>query len=35
VRGHRKVAAQWLGLNRATIRKKPGVDHLTDAHRQD
>jgi two-component system nitrogen regulation response regulator GlnG len=34
VRGNRWVAAQWLGLNRATVRKKLGVYHLTDAHRQ-
>jgi two-component system nitrogen regulation response regulator GlnG len=34
VRGNRWVAAQWLGLNRATVRKKLGIYHLTDAHRQ-
>jgi DNA-binding protein Fis len=34
VHGNRWVAAQWLGLNRATVRKKLGLYHLTDAHRQ-
>ncbi len=34
VRGNRWVAAQWLGLNRATVRKKLGLYGLTDAHRQ-
>src|SRR5205823_12234695 len=34
VHGNRWVAAQWLGLNRATVRKKLGVYHLTDVHRQ-
>jgi two-component system, NtrC family, nitrogen regulation response regulator GlnG len=33
VRGNRWVAAQWLGLNRATVRKKLGLYDLTDAHR--
>ena len=33
VQGNRWVAAQWLGLNRATVRKKLGVYDLTDAHR--
>jgi two-component system nitrogen regulation response regulator GlnG len=33
VHGNRWVAAQWLGLNRATVRKKLGVYDLTDAHR--
>jgi two-component system nitrogen regulation response regulator GlnG len=33
VQGNRWVAAQWLGLNRATVRKKLGVHGLTDAHR--
>jgi two-component system nitrogen regulation response regulator GlnG len=33
VHGNRWVAAQWLGLNRATVRKKLGVYGLTDAHR--
>jgi two-component system nitrogen regulation response regulator GlnG len=33
VQGNRWVAAQWLGLNRATVRKKLGVYGLTDAHR--
>lgn len=35
VRGNRWVAAQWLGLNRATVRKKLANYHLTDAHRQE
>jgi two-component system nitrogen regulation response regulator GlnG len=34
VHGNRWVAAQWLGLNRATVRKKLGLYHLTDVHRQ-
>ena len=29
VRGNRWVAAQWLGLNRATVRKKLGTYGLT------
>jgi DNA-binding protein Fis len=33
VQGNRWVAARWLGLNRATVRKKLGVYDLTDAHR--
>jgi two-component system nitrogen regulation response regulator GlnG len=33
VQGNRWVAAQWLGLNRATVRKKLGIYQLTDAHR--
>ena len=33
VQGNRWVAAQWLGLNRATVRKKLGRHGLTDAHR--
>src|SRR5262249_56345931 len=32
VQGNRWVAAQWLGLNRATVRKKLGVYGLTNAH---
>jgi two-component system, NtrC family, nitrogen regulation response regulator GlnG len=32
VHGNRWVAAQWLGLNRATVRKKLGFYNLTDAH---
>ncbi len=33
VQGNRWVAAGWLGLNRATVRKKLGLYGLTDAHR--
>jgi two-component system, NtrC family, nitrogen regulation response regulator GlnG len=33
VQGNRWVAAQWLGLNRATVRKKLARHNLTDAHR--
>src|SRR5262245_24300046 len=33
VHGNRWVAAQWLGLNRATVRKKLGMYGLTEAHR--
>jgi two-component system nitrogen regulation response regulator GlnG len=33
VHGNRWVAAHWLGLNRATVRKKLGQYGLTDAHR--
>jgi two-component system, NtrC family, nitrogen regulation response regulator GlnG len=33
VQGNRWVAAQWLGLNRATVRKKLAAYNLTDAHR--
>jgi two-component system nitrogen regulation response regulator GlnG len=31
LRNNRWVAAQWLGLNRATVRKKLGAYGLTDA----
>ncbi len=34
VQGNRWAAAQWLGLNRATVRKKLGLYGLTDAYRQ-
>jgi two-component system nitrogen regulation response regulator GlnG len=34
VHGNRWTAAQWLGLNRATVRKKLGMYDLTDAYRQ-
>jgi len=34
VRGNRWVAAQWLGLNRATVRKKLALYGLADKHRQ-
>jgi two-component system nitrogen regulation response regulator GlnG len=33
VQGNRWVAARWLGLNRATVRKKLAQYGLTDAHR--
>jgi two-component system nitrogen regulation response regulator GlnG len=33
VQGNRWVAARWLGLNRATVRKKLGKYRLTEAHR--
>ena len=33
VQGNRWVAAQWLGLNRATVRKKLATYGLADAHR--
>jgi two-component system nitrogen regulation response regulator GlnG len=33
VHGNRWVAAQWLGLNRATVRKKLGTYNLLDAYR--
>jgi len=33
VQGNRWVAAQWLGLNRATVRKKLGLYDLTDRYR--
>ena len=33
VQGNRWVAARWLGLNRATVRKKLGLYGLTNAHR--
>jgi two-component system nitrogen regulation response regulator GlnG len=32
VQGNRWVAAQWLGLNRATVRKKLGAYGLTEIH---
>ncbi|HEX5271874.1 MAG TPA: hypothetical protein VFW33_15355 [Gemmataceae bacterium] len=32
VRGYRWVVVKWLGLNRATVRKKLGLYGLTDAH---
>jgi two-component system nitrogen regulation response regulator GlnG len=32
VQGNRWVAAKWLGLNRATVRKKLGLYNLTNAH---
>jgi two-component system nitrogen regulation response regulator GlnG len=34
VHGNRWVAAQWLGLNRATVRKKLALYQLTDVHKQ-
>lgn len=34
VDGNRWVAAQWLGLNRATVRKKLGLYDLKDAFRE-
>jgi two-component system nitrogen regulation response regulator GlnG len=33
LRGNRWVAGQWLGLNRATVRKKLSEYGLSDAHR--
>jgi two-component system, NtrC family, nitrogen regulation response regulator GlnG len=33
LQGNRVVAAQWLGLNRATVRKKLAEHNLTDVHR--
>ncbi len=33
LQGNRVAAAQWLGLNRATVRKKLAQYHLTDVHR--
>jgi two-component system nitrogen regulation response regulator GlnG len=33
IHGNRWVAAQWLGLNRATVRKKLAAHNLTDAYR--
>jgi two-component system nitrogen regulation response regulator GlnG len=33
LQGNRWVAAQWLGLNRATVRKKLGLYGLADIHR--
>ena len=35
LQGNRLVAAQWLGLNRATVRKKLHQYGLADVHRQD
>jgi two-component system nitrogen regulation response regulator GlnG len=35
VRGNRWEAARWLGLNRATVRKKLGEYGLGDAHRKE
>jgi two-component system nitrogen regulation response regulator GlnG len=35
VRGNRWEAARWLGLNRATVRKKLGEYGLGEAHRKD
>ena len=32
VGGNRWLAAKWLGLNRATVRKKLGMYQLTDVH---
>jgi DNA-binding protein Fis len=34
VRGNRWLAAQWLGMNRATVRKKLAQYGLADAHRE-
>jgi two-component system nitrogen regulation response regulator GlnG len=34
VHGNRWVAAQWLGLNRATVRKKLALYGLTDVHKE-
>ncbi len=34
VRGNRWVAAQWLGLNRATVRKKLAKYHLSGLYLQ-
>src|SRR6266851_5258644 len=34
VRGNRWLAAHWLGLNRATVRKKLAQFHLADAHKE-
>jgi two-component system nitrogen regulation response regulator GlnG len=34
VRGNRWLAAQWLGMNRATVRKKLAQYNLADAHRE-
>ena len=33
LQGNRVVAAQWLGLNRATVRKKLALYHLAAVHR--
>jgi two-component system nitrogen regulation response regulator GlnG len=35
VHGNRWVAAQWLGLNRATVRKKLAQYGLTEVHKQE
>lgn len=35
LQGNRWAAAQWLGLNRATVRKKLAEYNLTDIHRAD
>jgi two-component system nitrogen regulation response regulator GlnG len=35
VHGNRWVAAQWLGLNRATVRKKLALYGLTEVHKQE
>jgi two-component system nitrogen regulation response regulator GlnG len=34
VRGNRWLAAQWLGMNRATVRKKLAQYNLADSHRE-
>jgi Fis family transcriptional regulator len=34
LQGNRWVAAQWLGLNRATVRKKLAAYGLADAYRE-
>jgi DNA-binding NtrC family response regulator len=33
LQGNRLIAAQWLGLNRATVRKKLTEHGLADIHR--
>jgi Fis family transcriptional regulator len=33
LQGNRVLAAQWLGLNRATVRKKLNEHGLTNVHR--
>ena len=33
LQGNRVLAAQWLGLNRATVRKKLAEHGLSDIHR--
>jgi DNA-binding protein Fis len=33
LQGNRLIAAQWLGLNRATVRKKLTEYGLADVHR--
>jgi len=35
LQGNRWVAAQWLGLNRATVRKKLGLYHVPDSRPSD